>query len=192
MVWNGSRCLLSYYLSESDFEYELLVIIQTLLSYELNAVTSDSTLEGNLRQVTHVGTVWSRENVNQDVKCVSIQLSGTSIGENVMYEQRIIAKQVKAFLDILILAILNGNSMHGYKIVANIHKEFGILLSPASIYPLLHSLENKKLIEAYSNKGKTIYNVTSKGKENFRKKFTDYKLSIQIMTNFIKNHGETP
>lgn len=130
--------------------------------------------------------------MNQDVKCVSIQLSGTSIGENVMYEQRIIAKQVKAFLDILILAILNGNSMHGYKIVANIHKEFGILLSPASIYPLLHSLENKKLIEAYSNKGKTIYNVTSKGKENFRKKFTDYKLSIQIMTNFIKKHGETP
>ena len=109
-----------------------------------------------------------------------------------MYEQRVIEKQVKAFLDILVLAILNGTSMHGYKIVANIHKEFGILLSPASIYPLLHNLENKKLIEAYSNKGKTVYTVTSNGKEKFEKKFTDYKLSIQIMTNFIKKHGETP
>jgi len=107
-----------------------------------------------------------------------------------MSEKRIIEKQVKTFLDIVVLAILNGNSMYGYKIIASIHRDFGILLSPASLYPLLHLLENNKLIESRSNKGKTVYYVTPKGKEKFEKKFTAYKSSIQIMTNFIKTRGE--
>jgi DNA-binding PadR family transcriptional regulator len=115
----------------------------------------------------------------------------TSVGENVMSEERIIEKQVKTFLDIVILAILNGNSMHGYKIIAAIHRDFDVLLSPASLYPLLHLLENNKLIESRFDKGKTVYNVTPKGKEKFEKNFTAYKLSIQIMMNFIRTRGET-
>jgi DNA-binding PadR family transcriptional regulator len=115
----------------------------------------------------------------------------TSVGENVMSEERIIEKQVKTFLDIVVLAILNGNSMHGYKIIAAIHRDFGVLLSPASLYPLLHLLENNKLIESRFDKGKTVYNVTPKGKEKFEKKFTAYKRSIQIMMNFIRTRGET-
>jgi DNA-binding PadR family transcriptional regulator len=115
----------------------------------------------------------------------------TFVGEDVLSEERIIEKQVKTFLDIVILAILNGDSMYGYKIIAAIHREFGILLSPASLYPLLHFLENDKLIESRTHKGKTVYHVTPKGKEKFEKKFTAYKLSIHIMTNFIKTHGRT-
>ena len=111
---------------------------------------------------------------------------GTLIGENVMSEDCVIEKQVKTFLDIVVLAILNGNSMYGYKIIAAIHRDFGILLSPASIYPLLHLLENNKLIESRPDKGKTVYCVTPKGKEKFEKIFAAYNLSIQIITNFIK------
>jgi len=115
-----------------------------------------------------------------------------SVGEDVLSDERIIEKQVKAFLDIVILAILNGNSMYGYKIIAAIHRDFGILLSPASLYPLLHLLENNKLIESRPDKGKTVYYATPKGKEKFEQKFTAYKLSIHIMTNFIQTHGRTP
>ena len=115
---------------------------------------------------------------------------GTLIGENVMSEECVVEKQVKTFLDIVVLAILNGNSMYGYKIIAAIHRDFDVLLSPASIYPLLHLLEDNKLIESRSDKGKTVYCVTPKGKEKFEKKFAAYNLSIQIITNFIKTREE--
>lgn len=81
-----------------------------------------------------------------------------------MFEDGITERHVKAFLGILILAILNGNPMYGYKIIAAIHKEFGVLLSPVSLYPLLHALEEKRMIESRFQGGKIIYMMTSNGK----------------------------
>lgn len=98
-------------------------------------------------------------------------------------------KHVKSFLDIVVLAMLNGEPMYGYKIVANIHKEFGILLSSGSIYPLLHYLEDKRLIESDFRKGKIVYHTTPKGKEKFESAFAAYKASIQRMLNFVKFRG---
>jgi len=106
-----------------------------------------------------------------------------------MLDERITEKQVKAFLDIVVLAMLNGQPMHGYKIIAAIHKEFGILLSPGSLYPLLRFLERNKLIESRSNKGKIVYKATPLGREKFKKVFTAYRVSIQCMSNFIAAHG---
>jgi DNA-binding PadR family transcriptional regulator len=62
--------------------------------------------------------------------------------------------------------------MHGYKILTTIHRELGILLSPASLYPQLHLLEENKLIEPTFGKGKTIYYLTPKGKAMFKKNST--------------------
>jgi len=87
------------------------------------------------------------------------------------------------------LAILNGGSMHGYKIIAAIHNEFGILLSPGSLYPLLHGLEDDKLIESTFDRGKVVYRVTPAGKEKFGKAFAAYNFSIQQMSHFVKTHG---
>ena len=103
---------------------------------------------------------------------------------------KIIERHLKAFLDIVILAILNGGSMHGYKIIAAIHKEFGILLSPGSLYPLLHSIEDDKLIESTLDRGKVVYRITPAGKEKFGKAFAAYNFSIQKMLHFVKTHGE--
>ena len=112
------------------------------------------------------------------------------IGENVLPEDRIIEKHIKTFLDIVILAVLNGKSTYGYNIIATVHREFGILLSPASLYPLLHRLEKDKLIESNFDKGKTVYSLTVKGKQTFGKKFVIYNLTIQIMTKFIRTYGK--
>ena len=102
-------------------------------------------------------------------------------------EERIHERHVKAFLDILILAILKGSPMYGYKIIAAIHREFGILLSPGSLYPLLHSLEKNKLIESRFHEGKIVYTMTSNGKKIFQNIFTAYKITMQRMENFIVN-----
>lgn len=111
------------------------------------------------------------------------------MGKSVRLEERITEKHVKTFLDIMLLAMLNGRPMYGYKIIAAIHKEFGILLSPGSLYPLLHFLEDSKLIESRFDKGKIVYQVTSKGNEKFRSTFTAYKAAMQRMSHFIKIRG---
>lgn len=85
--------------------------------------------------------------------------------------------------------MLNGEPMYGYKIISAIHREFGVLLSPGSLYPLLHYLEDNKLIESSFTRGKIVYQVTSKGKEKFEKTFAAYKTSIQKMSHFVKAHG---
>lgn len=105
------------------------------------------------------------------------------------YWQRTIEKQVKTFLDIVVLAMLNGEPMYGYKIIGAIHNEFEILLSPGSLYPLLHHLEDNRLIESSFKKGKIVYHTTPKGKEKFESAFAAYKASIQKMSRFVEVHG---
>ena len=104
-------------------------------------------------------------------------------------EERITEKYVKAFLDIIVLAMLNGEPTYGYKIIAAVHKEFGILLSPGSLYPLLRILEDKKLIEATFNKGKIVYQVTPKGKIKFGDAFVAYRVCMERVSNFVKALG---
>lgn len=97
---------------------------------------------------------------------------------------------VKAFLDIVVLAVLNDNLMYGYQIIAVIHKKFGVLLSPGSLYPLLHMLNENKLIESRFQGGKIVYVATFNGKKTFQKVFTEYKAVMQKMENFVKLKGE--
>jgi DNA-binding PadR family transcriptional regulator len=111
--------------------------------------------------------------------------------QNVMYVDKIAERHLKTCLDIVIMAILTGGSTHGYKIIATLHKEFGILLSPGSLYPTLHRLEDDKLIESTLDKGKVVYRVTSAGKEKFGKAVAAYNFSIQKMWRFVKTYGES-
>jgi PadR family transcriptional regulator PadR len=107
-------------------------------------------------------------------------------------EEGITGRHVKAFLDLLILAILNGKPMYGYKIIAAVHKEFGVLLSPGSLYPLLHALEEKGMVESQVQEGRIIYSMTSNGKKIFQNTFTEYKATIRQMDNFINSNTRSP
>jgi DNA-binding PadR family transcriptional regulator len=110
------------------------------------------------------------------------------------FEGEITGRHVKAFLDLLILGILNDKPMYGYKIIAAIHKEFGVLLSPGSLYPLLHTLEKKRMVESQFQGARIFYSVTSNGKKIFKSTFTEYKATIQQMDSFInsndRNHSK--
>ena len=107
-----------------------------------------------------------------------------------LLEERIIQRHVKAFLDIVVLAMLNGKPMYGYKLISAVHLEFGVLLSPGSLYPLLHSLEDNKLIKSRFQEGKIVYEVTSTGKKKFQNVFLAYKTVMRRMENFMKVHGK--
>lgn len=79
-------------------------------------------------------------------------------------EDELLESLVKSFLDIIVLAMLNGEPVHGYRIIADLHRTFGVLLSPGTLYPLLYHLEKEKLIEVREIKRKKIYTVTPHGR----------------------------
>lgn len=107
------------------------------------------------------------------------------LGKEQTFGDRITERQVKAFLDMLILAILNGRPMYGYKIIAAVHKEFGVLLSPGTIYPLLHALDDNGVIESRSRGGKIVYSITSDGRKKLQHIFTAYKAAMRQIDNFL-------
>lgn len=100
---------------------------------------------------------------------------------------------VKSFLDILVLAMLNGKSRHGYKIIADIHKTFGVLLSPGTLYPLLYRLEAEKLVNVKEVKRRKLYKLTPKGRKTVSQINTLYKKNSQRIFRFIEqNLTENP
>jgi len=55
-------------------------------------------------------------------------------------------KMVKDNLKAIILVLLNRRAMCGSEIIGTIHMEFNVLLSPGTVYPLLHSLHKQDLL----------------------------------------------
>ena len=105
-------------------------------------------------------------------------------------KERTSGKYVKNALDLVILAILNGKPLYGYKIMAVIHKEFGVLLSPGSLYPLLHLLEEEKLIESHAEGGKKVYEATNNGRTEFQDAYLAFRISMNQLENFAKRNGK--
>lgn len=57
-------------------------------------------------------------------------------------------RMVKSFLDLFVLAILNGGSRHGYDIMRQLKAWTGARIGPGTLYPLLYELEDWELVSA--------------------------------------------
>ena len=57
------------------------------------------------------------------------------------YQKEVQTKLTKGLLDMIILQHLDQQSMHGYRLITKIRKNFGVYFVPSSIYPLLGLLE---------------------------------------------------
>jgi len=79
----------------------------------------------------------------------------------------------KGYLKMAVLLVLMRKPLHGYEIMKEISKwTLGIITPTAGgVYPTLKELENKDLIkgEWIPEERRRIYQITSKGKEVFRK-----------------------
>ncbi len=107
-----------------------------------------------------------------------------------MSQPRTKSKFVRSFLDVFIMAAVNGASMYGYEIMALIHREFGVLLSPGTLYPLLHSLENKGLMISNTDGSKIVYHISLKGKEKYQETVLALNFIFEKLSIFIRNHKE--
>lgn len=77
---------------------------------------------------------------------------------------------LKGSTTMLILSLLKKEDMYGYKITAelNTHSDGTFNLKEGTLYPLLHSLENKNYIDAYwvdadSGRKRKYYRITKIG-----------------------------
>ena len=92
---------------------------------------------------------------------------------------------VKTFLDIIVLSMLKKNSSHGYGLIADIHKKFDILLSPGTLYPLLYSLEKKRLVGIQKDGRRKNYFLTEQGEIQSETVIKMYKKQIVQLLKFI-------
>ena len=88
------------------------------------------------------------------------------------------------------MMVLNDTPTYGYEIMVIVHKEFGVLLSPGTLYPLIHSLEAQGLIKSsLMERGKIVYMVSPKGKQKFNSALNSFIHSVNTMSNFIKKQN---
>lgn len=78
---------------------------------------------------------------------------------------------------ILILKLLDKKAMYGYEMIKEMEeKSNGIfMLKEGTLYPILHTLEGKKLLEAYwdESSGKRMrkyYRITEEGRSSLKEK----------------------
>jgi len=98
-------------------------------------------------------------------------ISGDLIDKSKLSDKSI-EKIVKDNLETIILALLQKKPMCGTEIMGTLHMEFNVLLSPGTIYPLLHSLKEKGLLTS-----------KKQGKAKEYAAAEDAKLKITTMVN---------
>jgi DNA-binding PadR family transcriptional regulator len=83
------------------------------------------------------------------------------------FKDRIVQRFSKNFLDILVLRLIQAESMWGYKIIKRTQGLFGIKLRHGAIYPLLNSLEAngflRSKLEVHGRRKRKVYEITSRG-----------------------------
>lgn len=84
---------------------------------------------------------------------------------------------LKGSTEILILTLLKEQSMYGYQIIKELEKKSSGVFSfkEGTLYPILHSLEGKEIIESFWNEGENnrkrkYYRLTEKGKTYMKEK----------------------
>jgi PadR family transcriptional regulator, regulatory protein PadR len=93
----------------------------------------------------------------------------------------------------LILSLLNSKPMYGYEIIKELEmKSEGIFsFKEGTIYPILHTLEDKGLIISYWGEGhgkrkRKYYNINGKGKEFIKEKLEEWSIFKNAVDEVLK------
>lgn len=98
-----------------------------------------------------------------------------------------IERFVKEYLDIIVLALIASKPMCGIEILDVIHREFNVLLSPGTIYPLLHKLRDAGLLEREYIIKKKIYKVAKGNEKNVRNILDEHLIANEFLNEFLKS-----
>jgi len=85
------------------------------------------------------------------------------------FEEGIVQRIVRNFIDIQILRLVQIQPMWGYTILKKIEKTYGIKIRHGALYPLLNALETdgflKSRREIQKGRMRKIYEITQKGNQ---------------------------
>ncbi len=101
---------------------------------------------------------------------------------------------VKGALKLIVLDLLREPN-HGYGIMAEIEKLYGIKLSAGTVYPILSSLKRGGLIEVMEtgDRDRKTYRITEKGREylkKHRKELEETRRKLLAYKAFLELGGE--
>ena len=78
-------------------------------------------------------------------------------------------KLMRGLLDLVVMQFLKAQPMHGYQIIANLRKQFGVYFGPSTIYPMLSAMEEDGYIKSQwdleNDRPRKVYNITHEGEE---------------------------
>jgi DNA-binding PadR family transcriptional regulator len=96
----------------------------------------------------------------------------------------------RGFLTTCILKLLRTGPKHGYDIIKSIESETGWKPSPGAVYPTLHDLKKKGLIEEKKVERRISYKLTTEGKITVEKIEENMKEMKERFHNFISIMGQ--
>ena len=114
-------------------------------------------------------------------------LSSEDIGKDIGNES--IERFVKNYLDMIVLALILDKPMCGIDVMKVIHRNFNVLLSPGTVYPLLHALEGNGLLECEYNIKKKIYRPVEGEEAEIRNMLKEHILSSKFLNEFLRSVG---
>lgn len=92
----------------------------------------------------------------------------------------------------LILRLLNSSDMYGYQMIEELEtrSENVFTLKAGTLYPLLHTLEQQRMIEAYeklseSERPRKYYHITKEGKKQFQEKKQEWEAYTSIVNKVL-------
>jgi DNA-binding PadR family transcriptional regulator len=101
------------------------------------------------------------------------------------FKERIVQRFSKNFLDILVLRLIQIESMWGYKIIKKTEGLFGIKLRHGALYPLLNSLEANGFLrseqEVHGRRKRKVYELTSRGTQFVSAYYDFLREQIQML-----------
>lgn len=98
---------------------------------------------------------------------------------------------VSGSLSMLILRLLSEKDMYGYEMIETLGKrsENVFELKAGTLYPLLHSLEEKEYLRCYeqevSGKMRKYYSITKSGRRFLEKKKSEWSEYTRAVTNVL-------
>ena len=104
------------------------------------------------------------------------------------------ADLMRGSLDLMMLAILERGTQYGYSIQKQLREASGekIKMSAGTMYPLLHRLENEKLIRSRwddsSGRRRKWYLLTAKGKKRLEKQASQWNQYAQCMAKLMQRY----
>jgi DNA-binding PadR family transcriptional regulator len=105
-------------------------------------------------------------------------------------QKEVQTKITKNLLDMIVLRLINQQSIHGYQIITKTRKIFGVYFSPSTVYPLLANLEKKGYINSEWNmtteKPRKIFTITNTGKNMIKSSENMLSLICKTLNTFNK------